>query len=299
MTTTTGREQRPDRYPGQPADRGRLVHTGWRRFVHCPELRLPHLPHRGRPHLPQLRPGPRRWFGRLRHRPSRRGLLVTTAVVVLLLVAGVAVAWFTPLTDVKSVSVVGAGRLDDGQVLAAAQVPRDRPLARIDTQAIARRIEALPPVESAQVHRLWPNRLLIDVHERVAVAYAVTAGGFELLDAGGTAFAAAPTPPAGLSKIVLGPVTRSASAGPAPGPGRAAIRAAITVAVSLPAAVRAITVSVSAGTPEDVRLALAKGRTVIWGSATDNAAKGRILPTLLTRPGTSYDVSGLPTVVVR
>jgi len=48
----------------------------------------------------------------------------------------------------------------------------------------------------------------------------------------------------------------------------------------------------------DVRLILARGRTVLWGAPDDLAHKGAVLAALLSQPGKTYDVSSpdLPTI---
>ena len=45
----------------------------------------------------------------------------------------------------------------------------DQPIFRLDTQAVARRIAALPAVESVEVSAKLPDRLIVQVHERVPV----------------------------------------------------------------------------------------------------------------------------------
>ena len=54
---------------------------------------------------------------------------------------------------------------------------------------------------------------------------------------------------------------------------------------------------VEAPTPDSVTLGLRDGRSVVWGGSGDSAAKARALGPLLTRPGSTYDVS-TPTVAV-
>jgi cell division protein FtsQ len=55
-------------------------------------------------------------------------------------------------------------------------------------------------------------------------------------------------------------------------------------------------VAVTAEASTRVRLELTEHRTVIWGDATQNAAKSRIATTLLSRSGGVIDVSA-PSVV--
>ena len=48
---------------------------------------------------------------------------------------------------------------------------------------------------------------------------------------------------------------------------------------------------VRAASPDDVRLQLTKGRTVVWGSAERSARKAAVLAVLLTRRASVYDVT--------
>ena len=64
-------------------------------------------------------------------------------------------------------------------------MPPGTPLARVDTDAVAARVGALPPVASVEVSRSWPGTLVIDVTERSPVAAVATPTGFVLLDAAG------------------------------------------------------------------------------------------------------------------
>lgn len=258
---------------------GRLIRTGWRRFARVPDLSVIRL---ARGPAGRRRPGARR-----PRRPTRRGVLIGAVLLVVAAIAVGVMLFATPLASVRTVDVTGARRVSAQRVLAAADVAPGRPLARLDPAAIAERVARLPEVASVTVSRAWPSGVHIEVHERAPVAYTRRAGSLVLLDRAGAAFARVRTAPPQLPKVdpaVTAP---------------AAVQAAVTVAAGLPPAVRAATIQVSAATPDDVRLALTGGRTVIWGAATDDVAKAQVLRALLRRQGSTYDVSGMPTVVVR
>lgn len=79
---------------------------------------------------------------------------------------------------VRSVQVTITGRLvSRAQVVSAAQVPRGRPLIRVNTQAIARRVEQIPQVQSADVSKNWPSTIVITVQSRTPVFARVVQGG--------------------------------------------------------------------------------------------------------------------------
>jgi cell division protein FtsQ len=69
------------------------------------------------------------------------------------------------------------------------------------------------------------------------------------------------------------------------------------VVSALPTPIRRHVERVRATSPDDVDLVLTSGRTVTWGSATDDVEKARVLRVLLRRPARHYDVS-VPGVAV-
>jgi cell division protein FtsQ len=71
------------------------------------------------------------------------------------------------------------------------------------------------------------------------------------------------------------------------------------VLASLSPEVRGEVAGLSAATAYDVTLFLTGGRSVIWGSATEAAAKNAVIPALLRQPGTVIDVSDPTLVTVR
>ena len=116
-------------------------------------------------------------------RRLKRITLVLGAVAVVVLAA---VVTQTPLLDVDHVRVAGVGgeRADD--VVEAAAVAPDQPLVSLDGGAVARRVEALPWVASAQVRRSWPATVEVSVTpRRVVAAVQVTDDHVALVDADG------------------------------------------------------------------------------------------------------------------
>lgn len=221
--------------------------------------------------------------GSRRRRPRRRTLIAAALLVVVL--AGCYVVFFTALFSVRAVTVTGLSRLTRGQVLAAAAVPRGVPLVRVDTAPVRERVAALPRVAKVEVSRKWPSGLVIAIHERTGVAYVVRDGKPWLVDASGYRFAAVATA-TGLPRLATADAPRAAR------------RAAVDVVAHLPAALRSITVSVSVTDPDHVTLNLTHNRTALWGGTGQMTTKGRALLALLKRPGTTYDVSTPPVVVV-
>lgn len=67
----------------------------------------------------------------------------------------------------------------------------DQPIFRIDTQAVARRIAALPAVESVEVSTELPDRMIVRVHERVPAVIWQTGNQAMLVDPHGWVLAPA------------------------------------------------------------------------------------------------------------
>lgn len=222
--------------------------------------------------------GPRgsRWW------PRRRVLVpvVITAVVL----ASVWVVVFSPLLGVRAIVVRGARGAIAAQVQRAAGIAHGTPLVRLDTGSIARRVEQIRAVRSAEVSTSFPSTVTITVVERRPVGWLRVNGQDVLVDGTGVRYRSVAKRPAHLPLLVL----------PA-GAGSATTAAVAAVAAALPAGLLPHIASVQALDPRAITLLLRGDRVVHWGSAADSSAKARILPVLLRQVrkhgGTQIDVS--------
>jgi cell division protein FtsQ len=216
-----------------------------------------------------------------RHRFSRRHvLLIAVALVVVVVVAGWLFA-FSSVFGVKTVTVHAGGPLSTQQITAAADIAPGTPLLRLDTAAVAHRIEALPDVAAATVRASYPSTVVINVTERVAVGAVQLTKGYALVDKTGDQFRTVATQPRQLPLFVV----------PSGSEAQASGKAVATAAGALSPALRARIASIQAINPNSITVLLTDHRVVRWGSAAQSAAKARILPALLSRPGTQFDVS--------
>ncbi|MEV8516634.1 FtsQ-type POTRA domain-containing protein [Dactylosporangium sp. NPDC051484] len=230
----------------------------------------------------------RRFAKRARRHRLRAALPWLVALGVAALLGGAAaIVYLTPALGVERIEVTGVSVLDPDAVRRAAAVPDGTPLARLDLGAVGRRVRQLKPVRAATVSARYPHTLAITVQERTAVAVVPKAGGYTLLDAEGVAFHPVDVSPPGL------PVIRVAQ----PEPGDATTAGALTVLAALPPVVREQMVALVAESPTRIRLELTDGRLVVWGDATQNAAKVRVLGLTKIEPGHTLDVSA-PGVVL-
>jgi cell division protein FtsQ len=233
----------------------------------------------------------RRFQSRRRRLPAP--LLIVAAAVVALVVGGWLVA-NSSLVDVREVTVEGTSRLTTEQVLDAARVTGGGSLVLLDSAAIERRVARLRPVAAVTVTRHWPHDVVIRVVERRPVAVVNSPGQPMLLDATGVAFA-----PAGAGHDAGQALVEVQVDEPVPGAGETDARAAMQVLATLPPTLRSRVTEMRAPTPSQVRLQLRDGRTVVWGSPTDNATKVAVLRSLLRRDARFYDVSTPDVVVTR
>jgi cell division protein FtsQ len=248
-------------------------------------------------------PGAGRARGRARGRSPWRTAFFALAGVGLLVGVGWALLG-SKLLVVRSVVVTGTHLVPAAQVRAAAAIPSGQPLIRVDTAAAARRVEAITQVQSAQVSKSWPDRIVITVRERTpALAVAVpaaggassssgTVAGYDLIDASGVVVRSATAKPAGLP--VYWPAAGSGALRGSP-----SVAAVVTVLHELPAPIAWLVSVVSASSPQNVTLGLSDGITIVWGDTTRAAEKATELAALMRTHMDYYDVSAPGTAVTR
>ncbi|WP_436500909.1 cell division protein FtsQ/DivIB [Actinokineospora sp. HUAS TT18] len=226
------------------------------------------------------RPRTERPVTRRRYLMRRWGVLGAFLGVVAL----VYVVMFTSVLGVRGVEVLGNTVLTADEVRDVAAVEAGSPLVRLDTDAIAARVAALPRVRSVDVRRSFPSTVEIIVVERSAVAVAIGPDGFHLVDGDGVDYSVETAAPPGLPQVIA--------------PDTATTRAAVAVLAAVPEPLRPQIVKVTAETVGNVRLTLTDGREVKWGGTDESGRKAAVLGPLLTRPGKTYDVAtpDFPTV---
>src|SRR6266568_4547861 len=122
----------------------------------------------------------RSWRGR--HDPWKSAFFGLAAAA---LVAGVAWALLgSSFLVVRSVRVTGSA-VPRARALGAAGVRLGTPLIRIDTGAVARRVERIRQVQSATVTRSWPDAIVIWTKRRTAVFAVPAHRGYDLVDSYG------------------------------------------------------------------------------------------------------------------
>jgi len=221
---------------------------------------------------------------------ARRWLTWRYLLAGFLVVGGLGLAvyavYFSPWLRVEGTDVTGTSQLAEDFVLAVADVPEDLPLARVDLDEIADRIDDIDTVESVDVSRQWPHEVRIEVVERTPVAVVAVGDGFTQIDAEGNRFGDLRRAPDAL------PVVRISASAEAD-----ALEEAARVVSSLTDEVAAMVAHVEVETVDEILLELGDGRRVRWGSAEQSEEKAAVLLTLLQHDARLYDVSvpGMPT----
>jgi cell division protein FtsQ len=190
------------------------------------------------------------------------------------------VVFFSSWLAVDGVEVEGAELLSAEEVAAAADVELGTPLARVDLDEVTGRVEAIPEVSEAQVHRSWPDTVTITVVERTPVAAVRQQSAWWVMDGEGVVFRRT-----GARDETL-PVVRTPH-----GLGAKALREVAEVVTVLPADILEDTKRVQAKTMDSITLTLRGGREVVWGSATESERKAEVLRVLLGQEAQVYDVS--------
>lgn len=219
---------------------------------------------------------------------------ITWAVVggaVIALVGVIAVGAYSPLMALREVRVEGAQRIPAADVQAAFADMIGTPLPLIDSGEVHAALEAFPLIETYATETIPPGTLVVRIVERTPVGVIDTGAGLELVDAAGVVIERPGERPEGQPLIeVEGGVADEG------------FRAVASVVRSLPAEVRTQLTRATAATADDVRLELAGGASVVWGSAEDSALKADVLAALM-RAATPdsvalYDVSAPTSPVV-
>ncbi|MDP3892623.1 cell division protein FtsQ/DivIB [Nocardioides sp.] len=226
----------------------------------------------------------------LRRQRARRWLAWRVVLATVVGLAGVVGAcwllFFSQFLSVAGVEVRGTSHLSPEEVVAVAGIPTGEPLARIDLDRVESRVGSLAAVRSVAVSRAWPDEILVEVEERVAIAVVELGGRLRGMDADGVVFRDFAQPPRALPRITTDTVTR-----------REALTEGARVIAALPGSISRSVDHVEVRTVDQISLVLGDGRRVEWGSAEQSGIKARVLPALLQREARTYDVSvpGQPT----
>ncbi len=226
---------------------------------------------------PTAGPAPER---RPRARRRRRRLMLLAAG------GGLAmwwVGWGSPATLVEHVVVEAPRGLSEESIRLASGISAQDHVPAVDAEQVRVAImTAIPAVADVRLARSLPSTIRLEVTARTPFAAVPEGKGFYVMDAEGVIYDK-------VKSAKRMPVIRASTE-----VGRETAR---MVLLALPEDLRVRVTKVSAGTRDDVTLALRGGATVRWGSADDSDLKARVLAGLATVKARRYDVSAplLPT----
>lgn len=236
-----------------------------------------------------MRLGRRAGSGQRRRDPWKAWFFGLAAVA---LVAGVTWALLgSSFLVVRTVRTTGS-TVPRSAVLKAAGIRMGTPLIRVDTGAMARRIERLRQVQLARVTLAWPDGLVIWTKRRSPTFLLRVPGGYDVLDSFGVVLRHSVRLPRGH----LLPIRIAASQAGLPASAAAlrhdpAVLAAGAVVRSLPSWLRSRVERVRADGPGDVIFFIRGGAMVRWGGPGHAAAKAAEIAILLRKRAGYYDVS--------
>lgn len=220
----------------------------------------------------------RRFTRRSRH---RRALWLTIGSLTLVLAALVAVAVYSPLLALRTITIDGASRVQASEVHSAIDGQLGTPLALVDYGAITRELSAFPLIRSFVTETVPPDTLVIHIVERAPVGSIVSSSGYDVVDPAGVVIQSASERPAGIPLIDIGGASADS----------AAFKAVVEVLLALPDSMLATVESATAQTKDDVTFVLAGvGQRVVWGSADRSALKSRVLQELIATQDPAHQV---------
>lgn len=192
--------------------------------------------------------------------------------VLLVAVLGYIFGW-SNLLEIRNIEVrgiEGSKTLTEKKVLAKSTVALGDKLARINSGTIARALAQYPEVAKVEVNRRPLHNLEIVITLRsIDVAIATSNGRYLLGDAQGVTFIEVNRPPRGVP-IISGD--------------RRFLGDGMEIYQALPEKIRAKVQEISLPSRASITFALRGGLTILWGSATEEEAKLRVLAALLDAP---------------
>lgn len=216
---------------------------------------------------------------------SRPVILGTLAVAIVLIISAVT-AYFVPVLKVSQVEVTGNERLDAAEIVSASGIEPGQNILRVEENASAANVAALPWVAKVSVHRALPTKVRVEVQERQVLLFANRNDGPHLIDSAGTPFVI-DTPPPGAKEV-------SGTGEDDP----QIFASAVEILNALDPATRDGLERINVKSKYEFTLFFAGGKEVYWGSAEQKHDKAIATKTVLTREGQRWNVSN-PGIVAK
>jgi cell division protein FtsQ len=115
-------------------------------------------------------------------------LLSAVSIIVAGMIYGYIFTISSSYFQIKEIIVNGCKEITEKEILSYAAIKPSQNLLAINLGTITRRIESNPWIKEVSIGREFPNRLIINLQERTAVALVKRDNGFNLLDVDGVVF---------------------------------------------------------------------------------------------------------------
>jgi cell division protein FtsQ len=210
------------------------------------------------------------------HRKARRRrtLWVTTISVLLLLVGGWAVLYFSPILAIEEISHEGLDLVAESEAEERTAVLIDTPLPQVNDGNVTELFADTPAVDDVTLRAEPPHGLVVIVNEHTPVAMSPRGKQYVVFSEAGTELAEIPSKKAQEFDL---PVVASAS-----DVADQEIFDSITrVLGTLPDDLRDQVRAASGASIDSIELELSSGKTVMWGNTEQADKKVRVLEALL------------------
>jgi cell division protein FtsQ len=222
--------------------------------------------------------------------------IAATLTVGSIMILGIltAVATFSPLLAIQTVSVVGTQRLNPEDISKALSEQIGKPLPLLNHDEIAKSLAGFTLIESFAATAVPPNGLQVSVSERQALCIVEYQGALWLHDPAGVRIAVA-QPTDSLPRILIAGEPSSSQP----------FKDSVYVLLALPVELLAEVEIIQANTRDDVQMILrgSLGQRISWGDSSDAVLKSKVLQALMANnggvTGVTFDVSSPNAPVVR
>ena len=227
-------------------------------------------------------------------RRARRLVFSSSVGAIVLLLAIVAGATFSPALAIKEISVTGAERVKPELISKALQIHIGTPLPLLDENAVAESLASFALIESFSATALPPNGLRVKISERQAIAVVSIKGERWLYDPAGIRVAQA-NGSEDLPEILISEDPRNSQR----------YRNAMDVLMALPEDLLDQVEFIEARSKDDVQMSLrsARDQRIVWGDSSDSVLKSKVLQALMANHrktrSVTFDVSSPNAPVVR
>lgn len=228
---------------------------------------------------------------------NRRKKLLAIGGIAAAVIGIALVVLASPLVAVSKVDVQGARYADAKLISSVAASLKGKSVLTVDTKTAQRRLESDPWVESVRISTALPNRVMIEIHERIPVAWFLGVDNrARVIDAQGLVLSVQDGRPTNYLLIE--------GTGPNLIPGATAndaYRAAGQLAISIPVELQPMVKNLGVSGPNQITMTLTSGTLINFGEPVDMRNKLVNVVVLLRRQDSNtivgIDVStGIPVV---